>query len=344
MDYFVGLDVSDEKTDVCIIDQKGIIKREKTVSSDPKEIRSVIGRLVKSVNLVGLETGPLSAWLHNGLKAEGLPVTCIEAARMRKYASASPVKTDRSDARVIAQAMRAGLYQSVHIKSDRSFHARILLNHRKALQRRSLDFERVLRGTLKIFGLKIGKISPGKFRARVLELVEGDQTLRDYALPVLNARDALRSELSTLNGFVEKLAREDPVAQLLMTVPGVGEGTAVAFIATIDDPDRFPNSRAVAAHLGLTPRLHESGEVSKRGRITRHGDRFLRTQLYWAAMHHLLKFKGHSRLQNWGMKLAERRGKKRAITAMARKLAVIMLRMWKDGTPFDAQAEAATGE
>ncbi len=335
MTYYVGLDVSVQKTAICVIDGKGKVLLETTVASEPEAIMAVLREGKFRGKLIGLEAGPLSQWLYKGLRRAGLSVVCVEARRMATFAAASRDKTDKIDARHIAEALRAGLYQPVHVKSAESQKQRTLLVHRRALLIQARSLEQVIRGSLKTFGLKVGNVSSIKFENRVCELLKRHVDLRVAVRPLLSARLALLKEYEELNENVVKVARIDPVAQLLMTAPGVGPITALTYKATIDDPDRFPKSSAVGTHLGLTPRVRESGETSRRGGITHAGDRDLRSLLYAAAQVHLTSYRGPSRLQDWGLAIAERRGMKRAIVAVARKLAVILHRMWADQTPFN---------
>lgn len=336
MANFVGLDVSVEKTAICVIDGSGEVRLEATTTSDPKAINAVLRDNRIRAKVVGLEAGPLSQWLYKGLRRTRPSVVCIEARRMHTFAAASQVKTDRKDARLIAEALRAGLYQPVHVKSAESQEQRTLLVHRRVLLDQARDIERVIRGTLKTFGLKVGRTSSRRFEGRVVELVAKQRALRQVVRPLLSARAVSLREVAKLDDMTEAAAQDDPVVRLLMTVPGVGPITALAFKATIDDPTRFRQSSVVAAYLGLVPRLHESGETSRRGRITRGGDKMLRSLLYAAARVHLTSYRGPSNLRDWGMAVAERRGMKRAIVAVARRLAIILHRMWCDGTEFRA--------
>ncbi len=258
---------------------------------------------------------------------------------MATFAAASRDKTDKIDARHIAEALRAGLYQPVHVKSAESQKQRTLLVHRRALLIQARSLEQVIRGSLKTFGLKVGKVSSLNFESRVRDLLKRKVDLQVVVQPLLKARSVLLGEFEKLNENVVKVAHNDAVAQLLMTTPGVGPITALTYKATIDDPSRFPKSSAVGTHLGLTPRIRESGETSRRGGITHAGDRDLRSLLYAAAQVHLTSYRGPSRLQDWGLAIAERRGMKRAIIAVARKMAVILHRMWVDGTAFNPGLE-----
>lgn len=341
MPNFVGLDVSVQKTAVCVIDGHGELRLEATTPSEPKAIKALLRENRIRTKLVGLEAGPMSQWLHKGLKRAGFPVVSVETRRMRIFARSSVNKTDRIDAHMIAQALRVGLYRPVHVKTSESQRHRVLLVHRRALLDQARDLERTLRGSLRTFGLKVGQVSSGQFENRLLHLTAKDRELREFVTPLLAARAVALDEFAKLDRIVKDTARNDPVARLLMTAPGVGPVTALAFKATIDDPHRFPTSSAVGPYLGLTPRLHESGEKAWRGHITRRGDRLLRDLLYAAAQSHLTIFRGHTDLKSWGMEIAKRRGTKRAIVAVARRLAVVLHAMWRDGTAFRNCVEPA---
>jgi transposase len=334
MSHYVGLDISVKKTAVCVIDEEGGVCAEAKVDSDPSAIYAALSSNAGEIKLVGLEAGNLSTWLYRGLEAYGLPVICIETYRMKTFAAASLVKTDRKDAFLIAQAMRGGLYSPVFIKSERSQRWRMLLIHRRALALKIQDLESVLRGTLRGFGLKVGLVSQKQFESRVRALATDDNALWHLVAPVLGARRAAMHEFSKLDGMVTAIAKANSTARLLMSVPGVGPITALAYIATIDDPRRFKSSAMVGPHLGLTPRVAESGDSARPTGITHRGDMLLRQLLYGAALSHLTRCKTDSDLKHWGQKIRKRRGTRRALVAMARKLAVILHRMWMDGAIF----------
>lgn len=335
MEYFAGLDVSLEETSVCVIDGSGTILHEGKVLSCPEAISSFFAETGLSFSRIGFEAGQLAPWLHRGLRESGLTAICIETRRMKAFASASPVKTDRKDAQLIAQAMRVGLFREVHVKSIESQELRLLLRNRWTLQRKRRDIENEVRGTLKGFGVKLGKLGKGRFGARVRErLMTEHPRLLALFEPMLEARDALLVQEQALDAKVVKTVRADGVCRLLMTTPGIGPVTALAFRSAIDDPSRFARSRDVGVHFGLTPRLYQSGEISRSGRISKCGDAMVRALLFEAALSLLTRTKQWSALKSWGLRVAARRGMRRAIVAVARRLAVILHRMWIDNTEF----------
>ena len=277
---------------------------------------------------IGLEAGPLSQWLFSTLAEAGLPVICVETRHMRAVLKAQINKTDRNDARGIAQMMRAGLYRPVHVKTLRSQKLRMLLTHRKLLQAKAIAIENDLRGTLRNFGLKVGMVGTVKFEARIRELVANLPDLAELVEPVLFVRRVLREQFAILHRRLLAIARDDEVCRRLMTVPGVGPVVALAYRATVDVPARFRNSKAVGAVFGLTPAKHQSGESERIGTISRCGDEMVRSMLYEAAQTMLTRSAKWSWLKAWAMKIARRRGMKKAIVALARRMAVILHRIW----------------
>jgi len=334
MDHFAGLDVSVKETSVCIVDDTGRIVREVKVASEPEALLAVLKNPAYHIKRIGLEAGPLSQWLYSALAEAGLPVICVETRHMRAVLKAQINKTDRNDARGIAQMMRVGLYRPVHVKTLRSQKLRMLLTHRKLLQAKAIAIENDLRSTLRNFGLKVGMVGNVKFEGRIKELVENLPDLATLAEPLLIVRRVLHEQLGILHRRLLDIVRNDDVCRRLMTVPGVGPVVALTYRATVDVPARFKNSKAVGASFGLTPSRHQSGESDRPGAISRCGDEMMRVMLYEAAQVMLTRTNKWSWLKAWAMKIARHRGMKKAIVALARRLAVIMHRMWVDGTEF----------
>lgn len=252
-----------------------------------------------------------------------------------------PVKTDRIDARNIAWALHAGWYRVVHVKSQATHKLRALLRSREMLVRSRVMLDNHLRGILKAFGLKVGKVDAGRLEHRVRKRVQGDEVLERGVGAILSVRRELLQRLDDLHRMVLAAVKDDPVCRLLVSVPGVGPVTALAFRTAVEDPTRFAKSSLVGAHFGLTPRKYASGEADRNGGISRCGDRMVRSLLCEAANVLLTRVKRWSWLKRWGVDLARRRGKLRAQVAVARRLAVIMHRMWIDGTPFRWTRDAA---
>ena len=341
MDHFAGLDVSVKETSLCIVDDAGRIVREVKVASEPEALVQALTEPCYHLKRIGLEAGPLSQWLFSTLAEAGLPVICVETRHMRAVLKAQINKTDRNDARGIAQMMRAGLYRPVHVRTLRSQKLRMLLTHRKLLQSKAIAIENDLRATLRNFGLKVGVVGTVKFEARIKELVENLPDLVVLVEPLLIVRRVLREQIGILHRRLLAIVRDDDVCRRLMTVPGVGPVVALTYRATVDVPARFRNSKAVGAVLGLTPSKYQSGENDRTGGISRCGDEMMRAMLYEAAQILLVRSTRWSWLKAWAMKIARRRGLKKAIVALARRLAVIMHRIWVDGTEFRWTREVA---
>lgn len=334
MSYYAGLDVSLEETAICIVDETGAIVRELRAASDPESLISAFNLVDLPMERIGLEACSQSAWLHQGLTRAGFPALCIETRQAKAAMGAMPNKTDRNDARGLAQIIRTGWYRQVHVKSVPSRMARSLLVARRTVLCKLRDMENAVRAVLRESGLKVGSPGRKQFAARVRELAETDPTLTDITEPLLAVIASMYRELERLTRRALESVRVEPICRQLMTVPGVGPLTALAFRATVDQPERFRRSRDVGAHLGLTPRRYQSGETDVQGRVSRCGDELARTLLYEAAHTLLTRCKKWSALKAWGMNVAKRRGMAKARVAVARKLAVIMHRMWCDHSEF----------
>ena len=286
MDHFAGLDVSVKETSVCIVDDTGKIVREVKVASEPEALLAVLKNPAYHFKRIGLEAGPLSQWLFSALAEAGFPVICVETRHMRAVLKAQINKTDRNDARGIAQMMRVGLYRPVHVKTLRSQKLRMLLTHRKLLQSKAIAIENDLRGTLRNFGLKVGMVGTVRFEARIRELVENLPDLAALVEPLLIVRRTLREQFCILHRRLLAIVRDDEVCRRLMTTPGVGPVVSLTYRATVDVPARFRKSKSVGAVFGLTCAKYQSGEVDWSGRISRCGDEMMRAMLYEAAQSH----------------------------------------------------------
>ena len=335
MDHYAGIDVSLECSSVCVVDASGRIVREGKVASEPEALLAWLGSSGLQLARVGLEAGPTSQWLYAGLKQAGLAVELLETRHVRDAFSAMPVKSDRNDARNIAQLMRLGWFRPVHCKSMGAQETRAVLTARKLVQSKLQDVDNSLRGILRGFGLKVGKTTARSFAGRVQELVTGHPTLETIAQALLAVREVLLREFNGFEKRVRSMARADARTKLLMSTPSVGVIVALTYASAIDDPARFKSSKQAGAHFGLTPRKYQSGETDRTGRISKIGDASVREALYQAA-HVMLTtpVKGCTELKSWAMRIAKRAGMRKAKVALARKLAVIMHRMLADGQPF----------
>ena len=334
MEHYAEIDVSLELSSVCVVDTHGKIVKEAKVSSEPEALVSFFKGLGFPMKRIGLEAGPLSQWLHAGLAQAGFETVLLETRHVKEALSAMSVKTDRKDARGIAQLLRMGWFRAVHAKSIGSQEVRALLVARKQLLGRLIDVELSIRRILRGFGLKVGPVTSKGFEARIRELVTGQATLERITTAMLSARAALKTEYEKLHKAVLAIVREDAVCRRLMTVPSVGPLVAITYKSAMDDPSRIAKSKAAGALFGLTPKKYQSGEKDVTGGITRAGDEMVRTALYEAANVLLSRITRFSKLKRWGMDIAKRRGSKRAKVALARKIAVILHRMWVDGTTY----------
>jgi transposase len=341
MEHYAGIDVSLEQSSVCVVDAAGRIVREAKVASEPAALITWFGGLGLELVRIGLEAGPLSQWLSAAMRDAGLSVELLETRHVRDAFKAMPVKSDRNDARGIAQLMRLGWFRPVHCKSLPAQETRALLTARKLLQSKHHDVEMSLRGVLRGFGLKVGPTSTRTFAGRIRELVAGHPTLTAIAEALLAARDVLGTQLRGLEKRLRSLAKMDARVRLLMTAPGVGVIVALSFASAIDDPRRFRSSKSVGAHFGLTPKRYQSGETDVTGRLSKIGDAGVRTMLYEAATIILTRPVKGAALKSWAARIAARAGLRKAKVALARKLAVVLHRMLADGTPFAAARAAA---
>lgn len=337
MEFFVGLDVSLDETHICVVDEGGRIIKETRALSEPEAISRAIRHRGRRIEHVGLEAGNLSQWLYEGLVTEGFSVSVMEARHVRAAFAAMRVKTDRHDARGIAQLVRLGWFKRVHVKSLDAQETRALLTVRTFLVEKVTATENSLRAALRNFGLKMGSVTRRTWEARARELAEGNEVLEGIVEAMLRVRVLLLDELAKVDGQLTSLAKSDPVTRLLMTMPGVGVVVALSFRSAVDDPDRFPRSRDVGAWLGLTPRRWQSGKTDIVGRITKAGDARVRTMLFEAAASILGRVRILSPLKSWGLRIAKRTCMKKAIVAVSRKLATILLAMWKSGTAYWAK-------
>ncbi len=343
MKYYTALDVSLRSVSICIVDETGTICMECQSSSDVPEIVDVLDRFEPGVSSVGFEAGTLTQHLTYGLQAAGYEVVCLEARQVNAALSAMRNKTDKNDARGIAQVLRTGWYSRVHVKSFESHLIRTMLSSRKAVLSKLVDLENEVRGLIRLVGIKLpSQVSHKAFDSLCRDLIIPHLRLQPAIVPLLDARMALYKIYLTLHRQVQTLAKEDPICQQFMTVPGVGMIAALTYKAAVDDPGRFRKSKNVAAHFGLTPRRFQSGEIDNPGRISKAGDPQVRAALYLAARSLLVKSEKWSSLKAWGMKLAKAKGHRKAVTAIARKLAVILHKMWLDGTEFQYGSEKAT--
>jgi len=341
MSTFAALDVSQQTTAVCVVDDAGRIIGEKKIPTCPQAIASFLTRY--ALDRVGIETGPMAVWLWNELHDRGLPIICIDARHANAALKVRPNKTDRNDAAGLAQIIRTGWFKQVRIKSRISYELRSLLAAREVLVRSRVKLENEIRGLLRTFGILFGMV--GGFASRTDRIIAGEldasPMLRTVISSLAKARAAILERIQELDRQVLAAARADATVRLFMSVPGVGPITALSVASAFDQASRFKRSSSAGAYLGLTPKRYESGEMSRNGRISKHGNKMTRKHLYEAATTMLTRTTRFCALKAWGLRLAKKVGFKKARVAVARKLAVVLHAMWKTNTPFRWSSVAA---
>jgi transposase len=334
MTCYVGLDVSLTETSVCVLEEDGRVRFEGRVSSRSDAlVQSLRDRAPDAVR-IGMETGQTAAVLFRAVEAAGLPILCLETRHAHRVLSARPNKTDRNDARGLAEMMRAGWYRAAWIRGTTATYVRSLLQGRRLLVQTRRTIQNTLRGGVKRFGLIMFSTAGRTFEQRAISALDRDTNYVAFAGPLLAVLKSIAEHIRSYDRQLHAISRADEAAVRLMTVPGVGYLTALAFVSTIEKPERFCRSTDVGAYLGLTPRVHQSGEVERMGRITKTGDNLTRSYLVEAANVLLTRIKRECPLREWGLRIVQRAGLKKAQVAVARKLAAMLHAIWADGTEF----------
>lgn len=328
MKYYAGLDVSMKKTSVCIVDEKGKIVHESEVKTDPHALADAVEKTGFKIELLGFESGSLSHYLMQGFRERALNAVCMDARKMSAILSVRVNKTDKNDARGIADALRTGMFTRVHEKPQEAIDRGAVLAMRRCLVNQRTDIKNHIRGILKTYGIRLGSVGPTKFNEAVSLRIEDlyplvHKTIRE----MLELFDMLTTKITHIDQELLKIAHQDKDTRLLMTAQGIGPITALTYKTEIFDPTRFPNSRTVGAYLGMTPTQYSSGETQKQGRVSKCGSKELRFLLTEAGLVLLTRSKKWSKLKAWGLKLMRKKGIKKASVAVGRKLAVIMHRM-----------------
>lgn len=335
MKYYAGLDVSMKETFICIVDENGRIAYESREASDVKLIAKHLKSTGFYLTKVGLESGSLSHWLTTGLRSQGVEAVCIDARKMEAILSVQINKTDKNDARGIADALRCNYYKVVEMKSWDSVVVWSVLKSRQRLIDQRIQLTGSVRGLLKTYGIRLGSVSVKGFSELVQEkIIDLPEIFQKSIISLLNCIKPLIEEEKNLDKILTSYAVGDEETKLLMTVPGVGRITAIAYRCALDDPLRFKNLYNIGAYFGLTPRQYSSGETSKQGGISKCGNVDVRTLLMEAALVLLTRTKKWSKLKAWGLKIAKKRGIRRAMVEVARKLSVIMCKMIITKTEF----------
>jgi len=342
MEFYVGLDISQSMTHLCVVDSKGKRIWEGKCRTVPEDITETIRAKAPGAQLIGMESGALSPYLWHELTAMGLPVVCIEARHAHKTLNEQLNKTDKHDARGIAQLVRTNFFKEVKVKSMRSHQVRTLLGERAQLVGMRTALKNQIRGALKTHGFVVSHSVEKGFKAKVGGIIKDRSMLQKMVAPILRVLETVEREVQELDKLFQEHAENDAVCRNLMTIPGIGSITAVAFTTAVDDPKRFRKSRSVGAYFGLTNRRDQSGERDIAGRISGRGDALVRSYLYEAAGSLLTRTKSWSALKSWGLRVAKRSCMAKARVAVARKLAVIMHQMWLTGEAFRwSETEAA---
>lgn len=262
---------------------------------------------------------------------------CIETRQAyQALKSLGTHKTDRNDARGWAHLGRTGFFKPVHVKSLSAHAIRALIIARKKLVGQRVTLENQIRGLAVVFGVRLPCGLNPKFAEQAIKASESIAGLSGAMRGLLAARNAVLKAIAAINGDLKRLVCSSEACQRLMTIPGVGQLTALAFVAAIDEPERFRRSRDIGAYFGLVPRRYQSGEIDYTGSISKCGDRRLRTLLYEAANVMLTCYKPPLKLKDWALAIAKRSTMRKARIALARKLAIIMHAMLRHGTEFQA--------
>lgn len=335
MKHYAGLDLSMETTQVCIVDEEGVKVFATRVESVPEAVTDALSR-VGDIERAVIETGRMASAMCLGLRRLGVNVVCIDARQAHQSLKAMKAnKTDPNDAFGLAQLARTGFYKEVHVKSAPAQGVRSIITARAHLVEERVRLDNTIRGLCVAFGIKVGPGQGKDFVARsgAAARIPG---LGEAVASLLAVREGLVDQIKELDRLLSEIAKTSTACQILMSIPGVGMQTAATFAAAIDDADRFRRSRAAGAYFGLVPRRHQSGEIDWVGRITKQGDRMVRKLLYDAANSIITRTRKTFALKSWALKIARRRGLKKARVALARRLAVIMHAMLRDGTLFEA--------
>lgn len=336
MNHYIGLDVSMKQTSICIVDESGKIVFEQDVVTEPNEIFKCISKTGLKIQLAGLESGSLSHWLVDKLGKLGLPTICVCSRKMAAILSLTINKTDKNDAKGIAQALRAGYYRKVHHKSDNAVELSTLMGARRSLVSQRTNNMNTIRGLFKSYGILIGIANTTRFFTKIENIIGKLSVEAQIGIKsLLGCFEIINEQVMMLDNKVEKIARVDPVIKRFITIPGIGPITALTFKMIIDDPYRFKKSRSVGAYIGATPTQYSSGEIHRQGKVSKCGSSELRYLLCEAATSLMLRTQSWNKDKAWAHKLMKKHGFGKARMALARKLAVKMHRMWIDEKDYE---------
>lgn len=335
MSHYVGLDISMKETSIAILNAQGKLIFETVCETEPEIIGNELKKTGLSFEKIGLESGCLSFWLVEELEKLSIQAICIESKQMATFLALKLNKTDKNDARLIAEAMRCNLYKEVHLKTKTSININLQMGSRRTLIDIRTKLKNSIRGFIKAYGIRLEAVSHAKFPEIIRKrIVSCDDGVKIAIETLLTSFEEVCKNVDILEKELEKLAKTDPVIQIFESIPGVGPITSLTYKAVIDNPHRFKDPRSVGAYLGLTPTQYSSGETVKQGRISKCGCSELRSLLVECAITILTRTTKWSKLKAWGLRIMKRSGIKKAASAVARKLAIIMLRMWQENKAF----------
>jgi transposase len=335
MTYYAGLDVSMKTTSIAIVNEKGKIVFERICKTEPEVIFKELTSSKLALEKIGIESGCLTFWLIDELKKLGMLAICIESRQMATLIALKVNKTDINDARLIADAMRCNLYKEVYHKNKESIAMGLQMSTRRTLIDIRTKLKNSIRGFLKAYGIRLGCISHQKFVTSVRNSIKNcEESVQAAIEGLLKTYEETCKNVDNSDEELKKLSKKDSIIALFEGIPGVGTITALTYKAIIDDPHRFKNPRDVGAYLGLTPKQYSSGETTRQGGISKCGCSELRMLLTECAIVMLTRTTGWTKLKAWGLRIMKRSGLNKAAAAVARKLAIIMLRMWQEGKAF----------
>src|SRR5690349_21066216 len=333
----IGLDLGDQWSCYCILDEAGRILLEQKVATTPEALKQTFAKIPRS-SLIALETGTHSPWVSRLLTELGYKVIVAHAQKVQLITKSNR-KDDRHDARTLARLARIDpelLGPVRHRSAQAQIHLTVIRARAELVSARTA-LVNAARGLVKSYGQRLPKCGTQQVSGKLADGLSVE--LRDVLGPLLKEVESLNERIQEYDERMEKMAKEEyPEVSLLQQVKGVGTQISLTYVLTIEDPYRFPKSRAVGCFLGLRPGRRNSGESEPQKGISKEGDRYLRTMMVQGAHYILGPFGEDSDLRRWGRKLAERGGanaKKRAVVAVARKLAVLLHRLWVSGEVYE---------
>jgi transposase len=332
----IGMDLGDKKIQICVLDARGRKVREGSVTNTAAALRKYFQRYAGAV--VAMETGTHSPWISRLLASLGCQVLIGNSRKLRMIWN-NPRKSDLRDAEMLARIARFDpeLLCPVHHRSEQAHADLELVKARDVMVRTRSTLINHVRGVVKAFGVRIPRCSAESLPLRALPCLP--EIIRPALVPVLETIQRLTEQIRDYDRRVAIVSREQyPETQGLQQITGVGSLTALAFVLTLEEPQRFEKSRSVGAYLGLTPKRDQSGETDKQLRITKAGNKYLRQLLVTCAHYILGPFGPDCDLRRYGLRIAARGGKnakKRAAVAVARKLSVLLHRLWKTGAVYE---------